>query len=176
MAKAKHKSKSRPKKKGKEKKKKKKVKPAAKKNGSLSKFGMVESKFIARLRAEFLGAAGATLWGPGFASPADPNLKAKIGADLGDAFRSMFLVLEDTVNSPAPLPGTADSATQRVASVITATGWPNNDTDFPVPNVWDDADQVFRRYEIACAVNIFLQAYNAHGPGGPPEWPPHKPS
>ena len=40
----------------------------------------------------------------------------------------MFMVLEDTVNSPAPLPGTTDSATQRVASVITATGWPNNDS------------------------------------------------
>ena len=167
---------SKQKKKDKDKKKKKKGKPSASKSGSLSKFGMVDSKFIAKLRTEFLGAAGATLWGPGFASPASPNLKAMIGADLADAFRSMFLVLEDTVNAPAPLPGTTDSATQRVASVIAATGWPDNDTNFAVPAEWDEADQVFRRYEIACAVNILLQAYNLHFPGGPPEWPPHKPS
>jgi len=144
--------------------------PSASKKDSLSRLGMLSSKFITRMRDAFLGPEGsAQLWGDDFADPDDKQL---IGEDLSTALRSMFLRLE-IAPRPAPLPGTPGSATKLLAQLITETNWPENDADFPTPRPW--GHDTFRRYEITCAVNILMRAYNLHGPGGPPTWPPERP-
>jgi len=159
------------------KKKKKKKKSAASNTAALNKSGMVSSKFIKKLEETFAPAnAGVTFWTTVFSPPGDTHRNAKIRDDLGDSLRLLFQARE--VTSPAdlvPIPGSPGSATELMVAVLAATGWPKNPAQYPVPSAWKHDAAVFRRYEIACAINILLRAYNTLGSGGSVTWPPHKP-
>jgi len=160
------------------KKKKKKKSAAVLQREALLKFGMLNSSFIRKLRNTFLKGTDATqLWSVGFATGDPVQRKVLIKEDLADCFRSLFQVHESTPPAP-PLPGTPTSATQLMASLITQTGWAEDiDGKVPVPAPWNAADEdQFRRYEVACAMNILMQAYSLFGEsGGRPTWPPEKP-
>jgi len=158
-------------------KKKKPKKSAATLNKeALLKYGMINSKFLSKLRAAFK-APNPGLWSSGFPVSDPVQRKNMIRDDLADCFRSMFQVLE---NDPpaAPLPGTPTSATALLADVISKTGWAEDDDGkVPVPPPWNAGDEgSFRQYEIACAMNILMRAYALFGDsGGRPTWPPEKP-
>lgn len=149
-------------------KKKKNKGSSAPKRDALSRSGMLSSKFITRMRATILSPEqGVQLWGEDFANPRDKKL---IAEDLANAFRSLFLHLEVPQAMDAGTPG---SATKLLAQLVTETGWPDNDADFPTPRPWER--EIFQRYEVVCAANILMNAYNRHFPGGGPTWPPERP-
>jgi hypothetical protein len=149
------------------KKKKKHVSPP--RRDHLSRFGMLKSDFITLLLTTIPAAeSGGTLWGTEFGNRDD---KAAIGDDISRAFVSMFR-RQAKRPRPEPDPGTNGSATKLLAKLITDHNWPEN-PGLKFPKSWDQ--DTFRNYEIACAVNILMAACNAHGPGGPPDWPPEKP-
>jgi len=126
--------------------------------------GMVDSKFLKELREAFLSpAALSSLWNAQFTRSAAPNRKELIAADIAGAFRSVFM--RNEVPTLEPESGAANSATKLMKEVLLgdAKDWPRDLTKFPVPPPYRAA--AFRRYEIACAVSIIMQAYNKHGPG-----------
>jgi hypothetical protein len=153
----------------KSKQKKKKKKPAsAPRRDSLSRFGMLSSKFITRMRKTFLESeVSALLWGNDFANRDD---KTVVISDLSNALRSMLLRLE--IGQP-PDSGTPGSASRFLAQLLTETKWPGNTADFPIPRPWDE--HTFRLYEVTCAANILICAYSRHLPGDGPSWPPERP-
>lgn len=162
----------------KKKKPKKKKSAAALNKEALLKYGMINSKFLKKLRDAFK-APSPGLWTVGFPPSSDAEQrKIQIKDDLADCFRSMFQVSQSDPPGQ-PFPGAPTSATELLADVIQKSGWAEDDDGkVPVPPPWDDEhEDEFRLYEIACAMNILLLAYANFGdPGGRPTWPPEKPA
>ncbi len=134
------------------------------------KTGMVESEFIATLRATLIENPAAKPW-----PPVDLiNEREKILTQMTAMFRALFMRVERR----RPIPkAPAKSALGVVTAMLKKSKWPKNpDTKFPVPDEYSDPSLVlsFRRYEICCAMNLFYQAYHRAGGAGSssPEWPP----
>jgi hypothetical protein len=134
------------------------------------KTGMVESKFIAALRATLIDNPAGKPW-----PPVDLiNEREKILAQMTAMVRALFMRVERRRAIPK---ASKKSALGIVSAMLKASKWPKNpDKTFPVPDEYSDPKFVlsFRRYEICCAMNIFYQAYHRAGGGGAasPEWPP----
>jgi hypothetical protein len=128
---------------------------------------MVESEFIVQFRGIFFNDEGVPQW--------DPNVEQHVAVsnDVAAVFRKLYLLLKEQPQSPSGDPGSAE---RMVSDLLATMDWPN---DPPVPNDWladDGTKRVFRRYEIACAMNILMQVLNVLDPGGDPAgWPPKRP-
>lgn len=161
---------NKPKKKSKQKTKARK-KPARPRTTS---GGLLVSRFLTEIRKEFLGAANAPAW------PGQPQPEAKriLIRELPEVLRVMLEVLEDLAPFPAGAP--AGSAVDRFIQAATRAGWPNDGADIPREYRNTAAKQnltaMFRRYELASAVNLMVQAYHRTGAGGgASSFPPEKP-
>jgi len=133
--------------------------------------GMVESEFLKKFRAKFIGDAENPPW----PWPRQTvNTPLEFANEFVAVFRSLFMLLEDDDVPPA---GPPNSAKQMVKDLIEETVWPSG-AMVPVPDPWKvNRVRAFRRYEIAAAINILMEAYNARGPGGDPSgYPPQRPS
>jgi hypothetical protein len=132
--------------------------------------GMVESVFLKKFREKFLGTGGPRPW-----PRAAVNTNAEFTTEFTDVFRSMFQRLEASI--AAPQSNVDGSAKQMIQQLLEETGWPNP-AKAPVPEPWksDGHEGVFRRYEIACAMNILMQAYHNDQPigGGISSFPPDR--
>jgi hypothetical protein len=134
--------------------------------------GLLDSAFIIKLRETFItDDAQENLWNEDFVDPDAADRKALIAADIASAFRSAFMRCEKHAD---PEPGTANSAAKMMAEVLEETDWPTNVAEFPVLGDFDA--KAFRRYEVACAMYIIMQAYQRGNPGGgPTSLPPSRP-
>jgi hypothetical protein len=135
----------------------------------LTSDGLVASPFLNAIRAEFIGS------GPKPTYPGVPKSEAvgKIIREFPEAMAAMLTVLEDGGLFPAnPTPGSALALVMKAAK---DGGWPNETTT--VPSDWREKSFTkFRRYEIASALNIMMQAYHHSGvAGGTTGFPPEKP-
>jgi hypothetical protein len=136
--------------------------------------GLLASQFLTEIRKEFLGGANPPPW-PG---PAQPEAKRTLIRELPEVLRVMLEVLEDLAPLPAGAP--AGSAVDRFIRAATRAGWPNNGADIPREYRNTTANQnltaAFRRYELASAINLMVQAYHRSGAGGgASSFPPEKP-
>jgi hypothetical protein len=136
--------------------------------------GLLVSEFIAEIRAQFIG-AGAK---PTYPGVAQDIAVPKVIEELPEALEAMLSVREDGANFPAT--ATAGSALELVIAAAKKTGWPKKTSS--IPEEWRKTDTdsnrtaTFRRYEIASAINIMIQAYNRNGSGGgSTDFPPEKP-
>lgn len=134
------------------------------------KTGMVESNFIATLRATLMENPAGKPW----PSIELENQREKILSQMTTMFRALFMRVERRRAIPK---ASKKSALGVVTTMLGKSKWPKpNDTKFPVPDEYKDAELVlaFRRYEVCCAMNIFYQAYHGSGGGGgsSPDWPP----
>jgi len=130
--------------------------------------GMLESDFLTQVREKFIGSGAEPNW-PGATEP-DPIAKAAL--ELPDVLGAMFLLVEGRTTSL--LGGAPGTALAILNDAATAAQWPSDNS--AVPAEWKDSKQIFRRYEVACAINIMLEAYSSTGGGGGPrDWPPEHP-
>jgi hypothetical protein len=128
--------------------------------------GKIHSDFIDQLRAKFLGT-------PPPWPRASVKTREQVLAEISAAFRAMFLRVERSKPIPSAAKG---SAVQLVGEVVKATRWPKDNPLAKVPDHWKDNVRTFRRYEIAAAMDVLMQAFNASGGGGSgSEWPPDRP-
>jgi hypothetical protein len=135
------------------------------------KTGMVESKFIATLRTTLMENPAGRPW-PSKDLIKDPE---KALAQMSAMFRALFKRLELKDDLAA---GPANSATRVVSDMLGKSKWPQANARFPVPAEYNDKKfiRAFRRYEVACAMSIFYQAFHGAGGGGvPTDWPPKNP-
>jgi hypothetical protein len=130
--------------------------------------GMVESDFIILLRARLIGVGGTPTWPPSTMTP------DQVIADMNAALQVLFLRREQGVIPAGGAP--AGTAVAIVTSILTDTSWPNEPPNVPEP--WHDGAFVaFRRYEIACAGNLMMMAFQlSFAGGGTAGWPPQKPT
>ena len=108
---------------------------------------MVESEFLKKFRAKFVGSDQE--------NPPWPretvNTALEYANEFVAVFRSLFMLLE---HDDVPLTGPAKSARQMVKDLIDETHWPNGES-IPVPAPWKvNRARAFRRYEIGAAINI----------------------
>ena len=129
---------------------------------------MIESEFIVEFRKKFIDDDGVPLWEPSV------EQHVAVSNDIAAVFRKLYLLLESQQQSPS---GDVGSAERMVSDLLVTMNWPNGDP--PVPTEWQvsaGAKTTFRRYEIACAMNILLEARNLlDAAGNPPGWPPKRP-
>jgi hypothetical protein len=127
---------------------------------------MIESDFIVEFRKKFIDEDGAPLWEP------DVSMPMAVSNDIAAVLRKLYLLAEGKPQASSGDPGSAELM---VSELITELGWPASP---PVPTDWQTtpgAIRFFRRYEIACAVNILLQTRSlVDGGNNPPGWPPKK--
>lgn len=136
----------------------------------LTSDGLVASAFLKAIRARFIGSGAGLPIYPGVPQSA---AVAKILQEFPEALKAMLTVLEDGGGFPAsPAPG---SAVALVMAAAQDSGWPNDATT--VPSDWRTLSFTkFRRYEIASAMNIMMQAFHHSGVGGGTTgFPPEKP-
>jgi len=136
--------------------------------------GMLVSEFIAEIRAQFIGAGVK----PTYPGVAQDIAVSKVIEELPEALEAMLSAREDGTDFPAT--ATAGSALELVIAAARKTGWPKKTSS--IPEEWRKTDTdsnrtaTFRRYEIASAINIMIQAYNRNGSGGgSTDFPPEKP-
>lgn len=134
------------------------------------KTGMVESDFIATLRATLLENPAGKPWPP----VELVNEREKVLSQMTTMFRALFMRVERRRVIPK---ASKKSALGVVSAMLAKSKWPKvDDRKFPVPAGYSDPRFVlaFRRYEVCCAMNIFYQAFHGAGGGGgsSPEWPP----
>ena len=133
--------------------------------GTVSVVGMIDSEFIKKFRAKFLG-TGATArpWPPASAV----GMPSIAKDEFVDAFSLLFMLKEDF--APVPTDGAPGSARKLIQELIEETGWPVDMDKAPIPAPWNVAEKAdqFRRYEIGCALNLMMSAYDspAGGVGG----------
>ena len=127
------------------------------------KTGMVESAFVAKLRATLLTPMQEDMPWP---SKKLKKQREKCLAQLAAVFRALFLKLETREALPKGAKGTAMAV---VAGVLAGSKWPSlQDKKFPVAVEYADVDhfKVFRRYEIGCALQLLYEAYSSQAGGG----------
>lgn len=132
--------------------------------------GLVASPFLNAIRARFIGSSPATPIYPGVPQS---QAVAKIMQELPEAMNAMLDVLENGGLFPAtPTPG---SAVALVMAAAQESGWPNDVSTVPIE--WrTQSFTKFRRYEIASAMNLMMQAYHHSGvSGGTTGFPPERP-
>jgi hypothetical protein len=149
--------------------------PAAVEHGSGGvdpKTGMVESVFIATLRATLITKdEDDAPWPP----KALRRKREKVLAEMTTMFGALFKRIELHKKLP---PGRPKSALRIVSDMLKGSRWPKKDAKFPLPLGYDtDEDaKTFRRYEATCAMALFYQAYGRCGRGdaggSPVDWPP----
>jgi len=168
----------------------KKLKPSPpsspkKKDGQLDPdTGLIESEFVKMLRARIIGN-----------DPAEPIWPSELEEDHDeeDAIRQINLACELLFLrcEGEPLPGKihpAKSLPRIIQELLKeVSGWPEDEPPRIPERFHKDEDArpprpldrrvAFRRYEVACAFNIMMQAWNRFGAAGVPgaEWPPQKP-
>lgn len=130
--------------------------------------GLVASDFIDAIRAQFIGSAGL----PKYPDVSPAQAVGKVIQELPEALAAMLTVLDDGGEFPdAPAQG---SAVALVIAAATSSRWPSAASK--IPSDWSASVPKFRRYEIAAAINLMLQAYHHHGVGGGSSgFPPEKP-
>lgn len=134
----------------------------------ITKDGLVGSDFIDAIRAQFIGGGGL----PKYPDVPPAQAVAKVIQELPEALAALLTVLDDGGDFPEN--PAAGSATALVVAAATATGWPTAASR--IPSDWAASVPKFRRYEIAAAMNLMLQAYHHHGVGGGSSgFPPEKP-
>jgi hypothetical protein len=136
--------------------------------------GLLASRFLGEIRNEFIGANNPPAW------PGQPQPEAKhiLIREMPEVLRVMLEVLEDLASFQTGAP--AGSAVDRFIKAAQRVGWPNNGADIPREYRNTPANQnltaMFRRYELASAINILMQAYHRTGAGGgSSSFPPEKP-
>src|SRR3954471_5618207 len=127
--------------------------------GDVSIIGMIESPFLKAFRDKFIGSGAEPAW-----PRATVNTPAEFATEFTDLLRTLFLRREASVSPPDGAPG---SAKQMIKELLDDTQWPDK-IKSPVPEPWNSNGHfvAFRRYEIACALNILMQTYNSSGQGG----------
>jgi len=129
--------------------------------------GVIESEFLKKLRAKFVGnVAGQQLWPPQAALENGAAAKELAAQEFTDAFRALFLLREDFVQPPGD--GAEGSARKLIRELIDETGWPFFNDKVPVPEPWSSTDKrdKFRRYEVSSAMDVLMRLFHAKGAGG----------
>ncbi len=140
--------------------------------------GIIETEFTELVRARVFGSGTKPKW-------PKPNLSDLVACEeIKDAVELLFLRCEGK-----PLPSKihpANSLPNIIRDMLNDTNWPDSeppripkrfhedlDADPPRPN----RTTAFRRYEVACAFNIIMNAFHVGiGAGGSgSDWPPQKP-
>ena len=136
--------------------------------------GMVESAFIAKLRATLIVDPLSAMPWPTVKLRRD---RKKCLTQMKNVFNSLFLKMETRAVLPK---GSSGSAMAVISGVLQGSKWPNfDDKKFPVPAAYAKPDhfKTFRRYEIAGALQLLYQAYSRQGGGGIRDtWPPKIPN
>jgi hypothetical protein len=132
--------------------------------------GMIETEFLKKFRKKFSSSDADNAPWPRQST----DTPLEYANEFVAVFRSMFMLLEHDIVPPE---GPARSARQLIKELIAETGWPDGES-VPVPEPWIPTRyRAFRRYEIACAINILMQLFNKGGPGGDPSgYPPKRPA
>jgi hypothetical protein len=126
------------------------------------KTGMIESRFLKKLRSTLEGR-----W--------PPDAAIRDGAKARDQMTAMFAALFNRLDLHEDLrKGPKGSAQRIVFEMLAGSDWPFGNKDFPVPRGWSGEKLLaFRRYEVSCAMAIFYRSFHRTGPmGSPREWPP----
>jgi hypothetical protein len=129
---------------------------------------LTESQFLTALRAVFLSKD--PVW------PKRVNDRAKILAEMQAAFRWMFQAVD--LPSVKRTNGAKGSAVQLIADVAKQTKWPKSPSQKgpALGKGWEKHNKAFRRYEVAAAMNILMNAFNVGGDTGQgTPWPPQHP-
>lgn len=132
---------------------------------------IAKSPFLVALRSELFDLNGNSngKW------PANASELATANADLQMALKLMFDVANNNLTSPSPTPATPEGI---VIKLMAQVPWPGTN-DIPAPwNVNAAGQRAYRFWEVAWAMNYFLEAYakSGGGGGGPKGWPPPPPT
>ena len=153
--------------------------PPKKPDGQLDRItGLIESDFVKKLRARIIGDDGMPIW------PAE----LEVDHEEEDAIRQINLACELLFLrcEGEPLPSKIHPARSlpRIIQELfnEVPNWPDNEPP-RVPRRFKEGPKrpdrfnMFRRYEVACAFNIMMKAWDMSQSGGSTgaEWPPQKP-
>ena len=131
---------------------------------------MEGSAFLAKVREKFYNEDGTSNW-PGRPEPThDARAKVELPAALDALFRRV--AFHEALPPEPPEPAeTALTALGRLKAAAVEVNWPGAAA---IPVAWPALDErTYRLYEVACAVNIMIRAFNdSGGGGGPRDFPP----
>jgi|SoiMethySBSTD1v2_1073268.scaffolds.fasta_scaffold998780_2 hypothetical protein len=139
--------------------------------GELDADGIVESEFLKKFRAKFVGDTSVM---PRPWPRATTNTTTELSSEFTAVFRALFQLQEGGIVPPTGDPGTAK---QMIHELVADTDWPNGPT-VPVPAPWRETRaDTFRRYECVAALMIMMKELDRRGDGGGSEgFPPTRPS
>ena len=123
-----------------------------------------QSRFLEALREEFFDDHEMPTWPPA----EDPEVRtAQARRQMPAALRAMILAVEaKEAPEGAGGPGTALGKVKQAAA---DTRWPKGSR---VPPQWKKMKGLYRRFEVAWAINIMMEALARSGGGsGPKQWP-----
>ena len=133
--------------------------------------GLVESEFLRKFRAKFVGDTNVVErpW-----PRADKNTATELASEFTAVFRALFQLKEGGI---APPEGDTGTAKEMIRELITETNWPNG-SGVPVPAPWQATrSDTFRRYECVAALMIMMKEFDRQGfAGGSEGFPPTRPS
>ncbi len=126
---------------------------------------MEGSAFLAKVREKFYNEDGTSNWPGAPEHDHDDRAKAELPAALDALFRRAAF------NDALPPDPGAETALGRLKAAAVEVDWPGTAA---IPDDWPALDErTYRLYEVACAVNIMIRAFNdSGGGGGPRDFPP----